>query len=200
MERYNRQIILDQIGEAGQKKLLQSSVTIIGCGGLGSIIAPYLAGAGVGKLILVDRDKPHISNLHRQIVFKENETQSKARALGQFISAFNAEVNVAVIEEMLEKKNVSEIIPHSYEGIVVECTDDMVTKYLLNDYCHINKIPLVYGAIHKYEGYVSLFKNESQEDIHLRDIFPEINTEIPNCSEVGVMNTIAGIIGILQAQ
>ena len=83
--------------------------------------------------------------------------------------------------------------------IVIECTDDMMTKYLVNDYCHLNGIPVVYGAIYKFDGYVSLFENRSKESIHLRDAFPEPDVDVPSCSDVGVLNTIAGMIGLLQA-
>ena len=192
-------MLLDGVGEEGQQKLNDSAVAIVGCGGLGSIVAPYLAGAGVGTLILIDADTPHLSNLHRQITFKEEESQTKSKALSQYINTFNSDVKTIVIEQMLSKQNIDNILSNVKITVVIECTDDIITKYLVNDYCHIHNLPLVYGAIHKFEGYVSLFDNTNENSIHLRDIFPKINTDIPNCSEVGVLNTVAGIIGLLQA-
>ncbi|MEE9439477.1 MAG: HesA/MoeB/ThiF family protein [Saprospiraceae bacterium] len=197
MERYVRHIILDKIGKKGQQQLNDSHVVIIGCGGLGSIAAPYLAGAGVGKITLVDGDIPEISNLHRQVVFKEGETKSKSEALKKHICKLNSEIEVDAISEMVTKENIKKIIPNA--TIVLECTDEIYTKYLVNDYCHINQIPLVYGAIYKYDGYVTIFFNQDKDSIHLRDIFDSPNDKLPTCSEVGVINTLAGMIGILQA-
>lgn len=196
--RYIRQTLLDQIGDSGQQKLLAANIVVIGCGGLGSIAAPYLAGAGVGKITLVDADKPHISNLHRQVFFEDaSYSQSKSKALANHIQRLNPTIEVIVVEQMITKKNIEEIVNGA--TVVLECTDNIQTKYLVNDYCHIYNIPLVYGAIHKYDGYVSLFTNADKETIHLRDIFAVPNEDIPTCSEVGVMGTLAGLIGILQA-
>lgn len=196
-DRYIRQVILDKMGPSGQERLSQATVLVIGCGGLGSIAAPYLAGAGVGKLILVDGDKPHVSNLHRQVFFSEQDTSTKAHHLAEHIERLNPEVEVVVVPQMITKENIKPLLELS--DIVLECTDDMWTKYLVNDYCHLYHVPLVYGAIHKYNGYVSTFDNESEESIHLRDIFPEPNLEVPTCAEVGVLGTLAGLIGLLQA-
>lgn|GEM_PF-75846 len=177
--------------------MINAHAVVIGCGGLGSIVAPFLAGAGFGKITLVDSDAPDITNLHRQVFYSERESGTKSQALANHIDKLNSEVEVVVIEQMLTKKNIKSIINNNC--IVLECTDDMMTKYLVNDYCHLNGIPMVYGAIYKFDGYVSLFENVSQESIHLRDAFPEPNLEVPSCSDVGVLNTIAGIIGLLQA-
>ncbi len=198
MERYARQLILDAIGEAGQQKLLESTVCVVGCGGLGSIAAPYLAGSGVGTLILVDADAPDESNLHRQVFYHvHHASQSKAAYLAEHIAKMNPEIEIQVFSEFIQKDNIDKIIASS--DLVLECTDQIMTKYLLNDYCHLHHIPMVYGAIHKYDGYVSFFDNASDDSIHLRDIFPEPNTNIPSCSEVGVLGTLAGIIGLMQA-
>ena len=196
--RYIRHTLLDQIGENGQKKLSAAHIVLIGCGGLGSIAAPYLAGAGVGKITLVDADKPHVSNLHRQVFFDVSSmTQTKSQALADHIKILNPTIEVIVKEQMASKKNIEEIIKGA--TVVLECTDNIQTKYLVNDYCHIHNIPLVYGAIYKYDGYVSLFANVGKESIHLRDIFGTPNEDIPTCSEVGVMGTLAGLIGLMQA-
>jgi adenylyltransferase/sulfurtransferase len=164
---------------------------------LGSIVAPYLAGAGFGKITLVDADIPDLSNLHRQVFYSEGETLTKSQALANHIQKLNSEIEVLVVEDMLTKSNIDSIIKTG--SIVVECTDDMMTKYLVNDYCHLKGVTMVYGAIYKFDGYVSLFENENKDSIHLRDAFPEPDLDVPSCSDVGVLNTIAGMIGLLQA-
>ena len=197
-KRYIRQTTLEEMGTLGQEKLNTAHAVVIGCGGLGSIAAPYLAGAGVGEITLVDGDVPHISNLHRQVFFSEGQSQiSKSEALTDHIKKLNSEIKVNAISEMLSKENVERIIQNA--DIVLECTDDIITKYLVNDACHLASIPMVYGAIYKYDGYVSFFENASKESIHLRDIFSEPDLDLLTCSQVGVLNTIAGMIGLLQA-
>lgn len=196
-KRYSRQVLLDKIGQSGQDMLSSCNVAIVGCGGLGSIAAPYLAGAGIGGLTLIDGDRPDISNIHRQILYTGKETDSKAIILGNKIKALNPDTELTVIPEFLTKENINEHLT-GYD-IVLECTDDIMCKYLVNDFCAAENIPLVYGAIYKYEGYISLFRNASDNSINLRDIFPTPDTTILTCSEVGVMNTIAGMIGLLQA-
>lgn len=197
-DRYIRQILLDAIGEEGQIKLLNAHVVVIGCGGLGSIAAPYLAGAGVGKLTLIDGDVPHISNLHRQVFFHSDfHKLTKAEALAQHIQRLNSEIELEVIPTMISKSSIPSNLSNA--DVILECTDNIQVKYLINDYCVLHQIPMVYGAIHKYDGYVSFFENKNNESIHLRDVFEEPNDDIPSCSEVGVMGAIAGMIGLLQA-
>jgi adenylyltransferase/sulfurtransferase len=190
--------LLDAIGRKGQDKLLSSHVVVIGCGGLGSIAAPYLAGAGIGKLTLVDGDVPDVSNLHRQVFFEtKSYSDSKAQVLGQHIQKLNPEIELHVVSKMISKDSIDQIL--STSDVVLECTDNIQVKYLINDYCALNHIPMVYGAIHKYDGYISFFENQDNSSIHLRDVFSEPNDEIPSCSEVGVMGTLAGVIGLMQA-
>ena len=125
--RYIRHILLDQIGENGQKKLSAAYIVLIGCGGLGSIAAPYLAGAGIGKITLVDADKPHVSNLHRQVCFDVSSmTQTKSQALAEHIKILNPTIEVIVKEQMASKKNIEEIIKGATD--VLECTDNIQTK------------------------------------------------------------------------
>ncbi len=196
--RYIRHTLLERIGESGQNKLLGSCIAIVGCGGLGSIAAPYLAGAGVGQLILIDGDVPDISNLHRQVFFSEEKTQkTKSTLLAEHIKKLNSDIKVTVFNQMISKSNIEGLLRGA--DIVLECTDNIQAKYLVNDYCHLNTIPVSYGAIYKYDGYVSFFENANSDSIHLRDIFPIPNDDIPTCSEVGVLGTLAGLIGILQA-
>ncbi len=195
--RYSRQTILPEIGEAGQKKLGASHVAIVGCGGLGAIAAAYLAGVGIGRLSLIDGDVPDVSNLHRQVFYTAEDKGAKVEHLKSRLLALNPEIKIDVAATRLSKENIDQLL--TGVDLVLECTDDQMCKYLVNDFCALEGLPLVYGAIHKYEGYVSLFRNEEEEDLHLRDIFPVPDLNIPVCSEVGVLSTIAGMIGILQA-
>ncbi len=197
MNRYHRHEILDLIGSSGQEKLSASHIAIVGCGGLGTIAGAYLAGAGIGKITLIDGDKPDITNLHRQVFYDINSDWSKAEQLKQYLENLNPEIFIEAHREFISKKNISQLLIEV--NLVLECTDDILTKYLVNDYCNLHKIPMVYGSLHKYDGYISVFKNQSEDDIHLRDIFPNPDQDVPSCSEVGVINTIAGMIGILQA-
>jgi len=188
--RYIRQTLLDAIGEKGQEKLLSSHVVVVGCGGLGSIAAPYLAGAGVGKLTLIDGDKPDVTNLHRQVFFAtEKVAMTKSSVLAMHILKLNP--------NMIAKDMIKDLLSNA--DVVLECTDNIQVKYMVNDFCALHNIPMVYGAIHKYDGYVSFFENKNKDSIHLRDIFAEPNNDIPSCSEVGVMGTLAGMIGLMQA-
>jgi len=196
-KRYSRQVLLDEVGNEGQAKLLNQHIAIVGCGGLGAIAAAYLAGAGVGSLTLIDGDSPELSNVHRQILYTGEEKESKSKVLKQKLLALNPEIDIQVSAEFLTKENIDEIL--TGVNLILECTDNIFCKYLVNDYAVIEQVPLIYGAIHKYEGYVSTFINKADTDIHLRDIFPYPDDSIPSCSEVGVLNTIAGVIGLFQA-
>ena len=197
---FKRQITLSEIGEVGQKKLQEAKVLVIGCGGLGSPIAVYLASSGIGKLHLVDFDKVDVTNLHRQVFYSlEDVGNYKSESLARFIQQRAPFTQVSFSTEALTKEHAIELI--SEYDIVVDGTDSLPTKYLLNDACVIQGKPLVYGSLYKFDGYVSTF-NLLQEDGtysgNLRDAFPEMNTDIPNCEEAGTMNAIVGIIATAQ--
>lgn len=196
-DRYSRHELLSEVGAAGQELLRGTSVAVVGCGGLGNIAAAYLVGAGIKSITLIDGDTPDISNVHRQVFYTGEEAKSKAEVLGGKLKALNPEVEFITHAARLDKSNIADFLEDA--DIVLECTDDQVCKYLVNDFCALENIPLVYGAIYKFEGYVSLFQNKSEEDVHLRDIFPQPDLKIPTCSEVGVLGTVAGLIGLLQA-
>lgn len=198
-KRYARQTSLDIIGSEGQEKLADARVAIVGCGGLGAIAAAYLAGAGVGYLQLIDGDKPEVSNLHRQVLFTTNENKSKADALAAHLEQLNPEIQLDAQSMHLSKQNIENLLPADDIDLVLECTDQAQIKHLVSDYCHLNRIPLVYGAVHKSQGYLALFANQQETDTHLRDLFPAPDDRLPTCAEVGVLNTAAGLIGMLQA-
>jgi molybdopterin/thiamine biosynthesis adenylyltransferase/rhodanese-related sulfurtransferase len=199
-ELFKRQITLPEIGEVGQEKLQNTSVLIVGCGGLGSPIAVYLASSGIGKIHLVDFDTVAISNLHRQVFFSlEDVGKPKAQVLAQFINKRAPFTEVTFTNKPILKENVLELI--SKVDIVVDGTDSLPTKYLLNDACVLKNKPMVYGSLYKFDGYVAAF-NVLQKDgsysANLRDAFPEMATDIPNCEEAGTLNSIVGMIATQQ--
>ncbi|WP_282072836.1 HesA/MoeB/ThiF family protein [Polaribacter atrinae] len=197
---FKRQITLSEIGKEGQDKLQKASVLVVGCGGLGSPIAVYLAASGIGKIHLVDFDTVDASNLHRQVFYAlEDVGKSKAAVLSEFIKKRAAFTTVSFTDTPITKENVFELI--STFDIIVDGTDSLPTKYLLNDACVIKNKPLVYGSLYKFDGYVATF-NVLQKDgsysANLRDAFPEMATDVPNCSEAGTMNAIVGLIAMQQ--
>ena len=197
---FKRQTTLQEIGEEGQEKLQKASVLIVGCGGLGSAIAVYLATSGLGKIHLIDFDSVAISNLHRQVFFELDDIgKPKAETLANFIKKRAPFTEVTFSNKPLLKSNVLETI--SIFDIVVDATDSLPTKYLLNDACVIEQKPLVYGSLYKFDGYVANFnilQKEGSYSANLRDAFPEMATDIPNCEEAGTLNAIVGLIALAQ--
>jgi len=199
---YKRQTTLAEIGEAGQQRLLQTKAVIIGCGGLGSVAAVYLAASGIGNMHMVDYDVVDASNLHRQVFYKTDDIgKPKAEVLADHIKQISPFVKVSFSTTAISKNTVFDEI-NDYD-FVLDCTDSLPIKYLLNDACVLKDKALIYGSLYKYDGYVSSFNIKTSKTTYgcnLRDAFPEISKEaIPNCSEVGTLNTIVGIIGLMQA-
>jgi adenylyltransferase/sulfurtransferase len=197
---FKRQITLSEIGEVGQQKLQNAAVLIVGCGGLGGLIAVYLASSGIGKIHLIDFDTIDVTNLHRQVFFSlEDVGKPKAEVLSEFIKKRAPFTEVNFTNKPITKATVFELI--SDVDIVVDGTDSLPTKYLLNDACVIKNKSLVYGSLYKFDGYVATF-NVLQKDgtfsSNLRDAFPKMATDIPNCEEAGTLNSIVGIIATQQ--
>jgi adenylyltransferase/sulfurtransferase len=199
-ELFKRQITLSEIGKVGQQKLQEAKVLVVGCGGLGSPIAVYLATSGIGQLHLVDFDKVDVTNLHRQVFYSLDDVdQYKSESLAYFIQKRAPFTQVSFSTEPLTKRNVTTLI--SEYDIIVDGTDSLPTKYLLNDTCVLQGKPLVYGSLYKFDGYVSVFnllQDEGSYSANLRDAFPVMNTDIPNCEEAGTLNAIVGIIATAQ--
>ena len=197
---FKRQITLSEIGEAGQQKLQEAKILVVGCGGLGSPIAVYLGASGIGKLHLIDFDTVDISNLHRQVFYSLKDIgKLKSECLSNFIQQRSPFTEVSFSREAITKENAIELI--SEYDIIIDGTDSLPTKYLLNDVCVILEKPLVYGSLYKFDGYVSIF-NLKQEDgsfsANLRDAFPDMNTTTANCEEAGTLNAIVGMIATAQ--
>ena len=197
---FKRQITLSEIGEVGQQKLQEAKILVVGCGGLGSPISVYLASSGIGKLHLIDFDTVDISNLHRQVFYSLKDIgKLKSECLSNFIQQRSPFTEVSFSREAITKENAIELI--SEYDIIIDGTDSLPTKYLLNDVCVILEKPLVYGSLYKFDGYVSTF-NLKQEDgsfsANLRDAFPDMNTTTANCEEAGTLNAIVGMIATAQ--
>jgi adenylyltransferase/sulfurtransferase len=198
IERYSRHIILPDVGGEGQKKLLSSRVLLLGMGGLGSPAALYLAAAGVGTLGLVDFDTVELSNLQRQVIHtNEDLGKSKVQSAKETIKAINPDVKVQKYEESLSVDNIMEII--SDYDLIVDGTDNFPTRFLLNDACVLEGKTIVYGAILRFEGQVSVFAPDRGPCY--RCLVPEMPPpgSVPRCQEAGVLGVLPGIIGSLQA-
>ncbi|TXD46322.1 HesA/MoeB/ThiF family protein [Polaribacter sp. IC073] len=197
---FKRQITLQEIGEVGQQKLQNASVLVVGCGGLGSPIAVYLASSGIGEIHLVDFDTIDITNLHRQVFFSlEDVGKFKAEVISTFIKKRAPFTEVSFSNKPITKENVFELLEDV--DVVVDGTDSLPTKYLLNDACVLQNKPMVYGSLYKFDGYVATFnvlQKEGSYSANLRDAFPEMATDIPNCEEAGTLNSIVGIIATQQ--
>ncbi|TDW49636.1 adenylyltransferase/sulfurtransferase [Flavobacterium sp. 270] len=196
--RYNRQTILPEIGDEGQEKIKNAKVLVIGAGGLGCPVLQYLAVAGVGTIGIVDFDTIEIHNLHRQILYTEDQIGfSKALTAKATLEKLNPLINVIAFEEKLTEENASKLIEDF--DIIVDGSDNFKTRYLVNDTCvELNKT-LVYGSILKFEGQVAVFNYKGSKN--LRDLFPEIPDpkDVPNCNLNGVLGTLPGIIGNMMA-
>ena len=197
---FKRQISVSEIGELGQERLQKASVLVVGCGGLGSAIAVYLAASGIGKIHLVDFDTVDISNLHRQVFYSLDDIgKPKASVLATFIKQRAPFTEVTFNNNAVTKETVFGLIDKV--NVVVDGTDSLPTKYLLNDACVLKNKPLVYGSLYKFDGYVASFHLPQQNGFYsanLRDAFPEIGTDIPNCETVGTLNAIVGMIATAQ--
>jgi molybdopterin/thiamine biosynthesis adenylyltransferase/rhodanese-related sulfurtransferase len=195
-ERYNRQIILPEIGDIGQDKLSKAKVLVIGAGGLGASILPYLAAAGVGEIGITDDDIIEISNLHRQVIYKSSAVgKYKADEAKLRISELNPLVKVNSIAEKLSGGNAIALF-EKYD-IIVDATDNIAIKYLINDACIITNKPLVYGSIFRFQGQVSVFNYQNGPTY--RCLYPDENTQSASCEDAGVIGIMVGIIGMLQA-
>ncbi|MCF8323192.1 MAG: HesA/MoeB/ThiF family protein [Flavobacterium sp.] len=193
---YNRQIILPEVGVSGQEKLLNAKVLLVGVGGLGAAVLPYLVAAGVGEIGLIDDDIVDESNLQRQVIYKNNSVGKRKVAEAKTMALdLNPNVKVNTFDEKLNPKNAISLF-ENYD-IVVDATDNLKTKYLINDASVVTKTPFVYGSVFKFEGQVSVFNYQNGPSY--RCLFSEQNLEAANCNESGVLGVSVGIIGMLQA-
>ena len=200
IERFSRQIVLKDIGILGQKKILSSKVLIIGAGGLGSPVAEFLSRAGVGTIGIVDNDKISLSNLHRQSLYNTSDIgKFKVKVTKDKIKKINPNTKVTIYKIRLNNINFKKII-NNYDYIV-DGSDNFTTKFLLNDLCIKFKKTLVVGAISKFDGHVFTFNFKNKKIPCLRCFFQEsnISDDLLNCESEGILGTVAGIVGTIQA-
>jgi molybdopterin/thiamine biosynthesis adenylyltransferase len=197
IRRYSRHIILPEIGGKGQKKLLASKVLCIGAGGLGSPVIQYLAAAGVGTLGIVDDDVVDLSNLQRQIIHGGNVGKSKVHSSAGFVKTLNSDVEVVPIEYRLDASNIMDIIKN-YD-MVVDCSDNFATRYMVNDACVITNTPLSHGSIFRFEGQVTTIVAERGPCYRCLFEHAPPPGMVPSCQEAGVLGVLPGIIGVIQA-
>ena len=192
MNRYERQIKLEEVGVEGQNKISSSKVLIVGCGGLGNFVAPILAGAGVGNIGLIDNDTVIESNLHRQILFSEDDVNKfKTEALRKKLHKLNSTINIKAYEENLNRKNCNSII--SDYILVIDCTDNIEARYTINDACIENKIPFVHAALFKHQVQLSVFNYKGGPNY--RNAFPSPQRSTRDCSETGILGSTVAIAG-----
>jgi len=197
--RYSRHLLIPEVGEEGQLKLLDSKVLLIGAGGLGSPASLYLAAAGVGRIGVVDADVVDESNLQRQIVHStESLGEPKVESAKRAIEALNPDVEVVAYKERLTSENIERILADGWE-VIVDGADNFPTRYLVNDASIWHKIPVVHGSIYRFEGQVTVFK--PYEGPCYRCLFPTPPPPelAPSCAEGGVLGVLPGVIGSLQA-
>ena len=200
VERFSRQIVLRDIGVLGQKKILSSKVLIIGAGGLGSPVAEFLSRAGIGLLGIVDDDKVSLSNLHRQSLYNTFDIgKFKVKIAKNRIKKINPNTKVKTYKIRLNNENFNKII-NDYDYIV-DGSDNFTTKFLLNDFCLRFKKTLVTGAISKFDGHIFTFNFKNKKIPCLRCFFQEsnISDDLLNCESEGILGTVAGIVGTIQA-
>ncbi|MEO6914302.1 MAG: HesA/MoeB/ThiF family protein, partial [Chitinophagaceae bacterium] len=200
--RYRCQIALPGFGREGQDKLAQAKILIVGMGGLGCPAAQYLVAAGIGTIGLADFDRVSVSNLHRQILYdSQDEGLLKVDVAAGKLQKQNPLVTINKHLEKVSANNVLNLVA-AYD-LIIDCTDNFDSRYLLNDAAVLSDKVLVYGAIYQFEGQVSVWNYlnaDGSRSPNYRDLFPEIDgLQIPNCAEAGVIPTLAGIIGCMQA-
>ena len=199
IERYSRQIVLKNVGFAGQKLITKAKVIIIGAGGLGCPVADYLSRAGVGTIGIVDYDKVQLSNIHRQSLFNTKDIgKFKVDVLKKKIKLINPLTKIRIFKKKINEANINNIIKKF--NIIVDGTDNFKTKFLLNKYSIIHKKQLIVGAISKFDGHVFTFNFKNINQPCLKCFYQsEPSDEILNCETEGILGPVAGIIGNIQA-
>ena len=200
LERYSRQIIINEIGIEGQKKIFDSSVIIVGCGGLGTSAGQYLSMSGVGSLTFIDNDKIVLSNLNRQTLFTDNDIgENKARALSRKIKKINRFSKISCIEKEVTSKNIDKLI--NTDSIVLDCTDNFETRFLINKFCHMHKKILVSAAIQNFDiqAFVLASWKDKKNPCYECVFQNTINDNQNSCDDMGIVAPVAGLGGVIQA-
>ena len=203
LERYARQAIMPAIGEEGQEKLLAARVLVVGAGGLGAPVILYLAAAGIGAITIIDDDDIARSDLNRQIIYKDDDVGSpKSRLAATAASAINPDIHISQLSCRLNSANIKQLLTE--HDVVIDCTDNAKTRYLLGDAAHQYSCPLVFGGAVRMEGQVSTFQSSVKGQLGspcYRCVFPAMPdaNQASNCSEAGILGPVVGLVGSLQA-
>jgi molybdopterin/thiamine biosynthesis adenylyltransferase len=196
--RYRRQVVLREVGVNGQQVLRDSAALVIGLGGLGSAASLYLAGAGVGRLLVADRDRVEPANLQRQVLYRgEDIGRPKTEAARDRLVALNAEVQVTAYEGRLEPARLTEMVAAA--DVVLDCTDNFPTRFAINAACVRARKPLVSGAAIRFEGQLAVFDPRRADGACYACLFPSAGEAAEACEEAGVLGPVVGTIGSLQA-
>ena len=197
LNRYSRHVIMDEVGPEGQAALLDAAVLVVGCGGLGAPVVQYLAAAGVGSLTLADDDVVERSNLQRQVIHADADVGvTKVESARAYVERLNPDVDVDARETRVARENVMALLASN--DVVVDASDNFPTRYLLNDACRLAEIPLVHGAVYKFEGQTTTLVPDGP---CYRCLFPEAPEPgtIPDCATTGVLGVLPGTVGAIQA-
>ena len=200
IEKFSRQIILKNIGALGQKKIQEAKVLIIGMGGLGCPAAEFLTRSGIGTLGLVDYDKVSLSNIHRQTLYSEKDiNKSKVKISKKKLNKINPKTRINIFDYKLDKIKLNKIIKNY--NYIIDGTDNFESKFLINDLSLKYKKFLVAGAISKFDGHIFNFDFKIKNNPSLRDFYQEelVTDDILNCEYDGILGTVAGIVGTIQA-
>ena len=199
-EKYSRQIIIEKIGISGQKKILKSSICIVGCGGLGSSAAQYLSMAGIGNIMLIDNDLINLSNLNRQTLFFEKDIgKFKVDILRKNLQEINPEARIKISKRKISKINIDNYL--SAYKIILDCTDNFQSRYIINEYCFKKKKILVSAALQNFDLQASVFSSWKRGPYPCYNcIFPKTRNNVgQSCDELGIVSPVAGFGGVLQA-
>ena len=203
LERYARQAIMPAVGEEGQEKLLAARVLVVGAGGLGSPVILYLAAAGIGTITVVDDDKISRSDLNRQIIYQDGDVgSSKSLHAAKAASTLNPDINITQLAVRLDSSNIEQLV--TSHDVVIDCTDNAETRYLMGDAAHHCGRPLVFGGAVRMEGQISVFQSSVKGHNGspcYRCVFPSMPNakQAPGCSEAGILGPVVGLVGTLQA-
>lgn len=195
--RYSRQIMLPEVDAAGQQKLLDSRITIVGMGGLGAPAAMYLAAAGIGHLTIIDHDRVDLTNLQRQVIHTTDDIgKDKTASAAEYIARLNPEVSINPINRKLDEAELTETTRDTHA--ILDCTDNFDARFMINRVAAANSIPLISAAVVRMEGQVSVFDPANGGPCY-RCLYDESGGEAETCSENGILSPAAGLVGSLQA-
>lgn len=196
--RYSRQLMLPGFGEAAQLKLKQTKVLLIGCGGLGNAASQYLVSSGIGQLTLVDGDKVELSNLQRQVLFRDSDRGfNKAKMAARQLKQLNPHVKITTVEQHFSANNANELLANT--DWVLDCTDNFQSRKLINQLCQQHQISLVSAAAIAQQGQLLLWPFAQSRSPCYQCLFPDLTDQSGNCSSLGVLAPLLGVMGSMQA-